>query len=134
MKVLFEALHTLFSTANTFKTAMGSQFYLYEADQENASFPYTVYSKPAGAPDWTFTEDLEDITIQISIFSENNSATEVLEAFEKCKSLFDDAALSVTGYADISMQRGLDRLIRDSENNVWQQIVDYEILLEKVRA
>ena len=134
MKVLFEALYALFSTDNTFKTAMGSQFYLHEADQENASYPYAVYSKPAGSPDWTFTEDQEDITIQISIFSEKNSATEALEAFEYCKSLFDDAALSVSGYSTILMQRGPDRLIRDPESNVWQVVVDYEILLEKARA
>jgi len=134
MKELFKAIKTLFSAANTFNTAMGGQLYLAHADQETASFPYCLYSKPVGVSEWTYTEDQEDILIQFSIFSKNNSAAEIEDAFDKLKTLFDDAVLSVTGYTSLFMHRESDRLIRDNENNVWQHDVDYNISLEKQRT
>ena len=134
MKVLFQAIYTLFSTENDFNTAMGGRLYLYHADQENATFPYCVYSKPVGVSNYTFVEDQEEILVQFSIFSNKNSANEIETAFEYLKSLFDDCTLTVSGWNFIFMHRAADRLIRDNGNNVWQHDVDYNILLEKSRT
>ena len=63
MKVVYQALYTLFSTANTFKTAMNGQFYPGFADQERARFPYSVYFLATNVSDWTFSEDIERLTL-----------------------------------------------------------------------
>ena len=131
MKSVFQALYTKFAADTNFKNAVNSQFYPSFADQERATFPYAVYWLITDSSDWTFTEDIEVLTVQISIFDDENSPNRVLTAFEYLKTLFDDAILSVTGYSFVRMHRHDMNMIRDEVMGTWHVSVDYEIEIRK---
>ena len=131
MKVVYQALYTLFNTANTFKTAVNGQFYPGFADQERATFPYAVYFLVTDVSDWTFSEDIERLSMQISIFDDSNSPTTILTAYEYMKSLFDDATLSVSGYTHVYMHRQQTTMIRDDQMGTWHSATEYEIEIRK---
>lgn len=131
MKVLFEALYTKFSGNTNFKNAVGSQFYPGMVDQENATYPYAAYYLISDFSNWTFTEDIEELTIQISVYSNKNSPSEILTIFEYQKALFDNAILSVTGYTFVKMHRQGMTLIRDEAMNTFHMSTDYDIELHK---
>lgn len=133
MKVVLEAITTLFETVNDLNTNTGGQLYFTEGDQDGAIFPYVTYQITSNVPDWTFEEDFEIFIIQFSIFSDKKSSIEVLNLFEDLKSLFDDAVLTVVGWTHLFTQRVSGEPVRNQINGVWQQVVDYEILIERER-
>jgi len=133
MKELFAAIFAKFNTVNDFKTAIGGRFYPYEAPQAPV-FPYAVYSLVSDDPDFDFSDDHEEINVQFSIYSEESSVSQILDLFHKLKALFDNAKLSVTGWSLIRCQRSQSRLDRDIDMKTWGYTVEYDILLEKVRA
>lgn len=133
MKVVFDAIYAKFNTTNSFKTAVSSQFDPHTARQGTAVFPYAVYSMITHIPDRDFSHIREEFTFQISVFSQKKSPIEALTIGGYCTSLFDDCALTVTGYSQLYMVRESERIFRDDENNVWQWIVDYELTIEKAR-
>jgi len=131
MKVLFQELYTKFSTSNSFKTAVNGQFYSGMADQENATYPYSVYYLITDDSDWTFSEDIETVALQISIFDNHNSPGTVLDAYEYLKSLFDDCILTVSGWDFVRMHRQQMTMLRDDTMGTWHLAVDYEIELQR---
>lgn len=134
MKTLLQALYTLFNADTNFKTAVGSQFYPGSADQESASYPYAVYYLITDTSDWTFAEDIEVFTVQISVFDNSNSPGTILDIYEYLKALFDDATLTISGYDLIRMHRENMQLIRDDQFGTWHLVVDYEIEVQRERT
>jgi len=129
MKPLVEAIYTLFTTApySDLYNAVGGRLYLGEALQSTA-YPYVVFKVVADNPEKYFGDTvIEDILIQFSLYSRNTSAVEVNDLFTYLKTLFDDCALTVTGYTHVSMARQDANLLRDAENNLWHYAVDYEV-------
>jgi len=108
--------------------------YLYKAPQE-APFPYCVYSIVTDDYDLDFVDEREDVSVQFNIFSENNSPSEAGTLLGYLKSMYDDTALTVSGYRHLFMVR--DFVI---PNNDFAEVVavhgysvQYTILLEKER-
>ena len=132
MTPLLTGIYTLFSALphNTFYNAIGGRLYHANAPQE-ATFPYCVVESVSHEYDWNFTDTFESVLIQFSIFTEERSASNIGVHWNKLATLFDDAAVSVSGYNEISMIRQQSRLLRDIENNIWQYVVEYECFLEK---
>jgi hypothetical protein len=130
MKPLFTAIYTFANAASDFKTAIGGRFYLSEAPQ-SATYPFAVYSLVSLMPDYIFSAEMVEPTIQISIFSNDTGADEVVTAWGYMTTLFDDAAISVTGYGTVEFRRDLANLIREPETNVWHYATDYELILSK---
>lgn len=133
MKELYEGIYSHFNTVNTLNTALSGNLYPHEAPQQT-DFPYGVYYKISGTPDFTFTEDFEDMQIQISVFSDDRSPVEINNLFGYLKALFDDAGITVTGYDVVRFQRMDDVLLRDEEMGTWAYHVTYEVTLEKLRG
>jgi len=90
-----------------------------------------VYWMISDESDWTVSEDIELVTVQISVFDDNNSPTTVLTTFEYLKTLFDDAVLAVSGYDFVRMHRQISNLIRDEGMGTWHLSADYEIEIRK---
>ena len=128
MKVLFQALYNKFNADTNFKNAVGGQFYPGDVDQERAVCPYAVYYMITGLADWTFSEDIETFTVQISVYDDSNSVTTIKDVETYLYALWDDAILSVSGYDFVRMHRQITQgPIRDQQMGVWALHVDYEI-------
>lgn len=135
MKALFQAIMTRFTAKtgtpavnNALHVALGGRLYNTEAPQDKP-MPYGVFSLVSDVAENTLTENLENCLVQFSLFSELSSVSEVADAFEALKTLFDDCTLSVTGYATIYMQRESAQLLR--QDGIWHYVIEYRVLLEK---
>jgi hypothetical protein len=134
MKVVFTSIYSRFNTGtNSLKTAVGGRMYPHEA-ADAATMPYVVYYLVDDLNEYTFSDDTERINVQFSIYSDSNSPGQALDLYENLKSLYDDAALTVTGYTVIRCQRGQMQLMRDEEMGTWHLFVDYEIEIERERS
>ena len=95
---------------------------------QDVVFPYGVFQLISDVPDWTFTEDFEDILVQFNLFSETSDPVEMCDLFELLKTAFDFLDLSIANYETVSMIRENAILTRD---DYWQYNVTYRILLGK---
>jgi hypothetical protein len=129
MKELFTALYTK-STGSTLSTALGGRLYNTIAPQ-GQPMPFCVFSMVSGVHDWTFTEDMEDVVIQFSLFESSQSPGTICDNYNKLIALYDNCALSVSSYTHILMHRQNQQLLRDEEDGVWHYVVEYRIIIEK---
>ncbi len=141
MKNFYTALQTKFNALtagahNSFWTAIGGRLYQGEAD-DDAEYPYSVFLHVVGAQEDTFKNDIDEVLIQFSIFSDNKSSVEVHDAMTALKALFDDVSLTVTGGTVVQFVRQQDGLQREDvttksgAQRVWHYHVDYRIVLER---
>lgn len=103
MKDFFAAIYTLGTSANDFNAAVGGRFYYGMAPQDCA-LPYAVFFGVSETPGDTFTEEIDEIAIQVNIYSDKQSASESMDIYKKCRSLFDSAAVQVGGL-DVLLER-----------------------------
>lgn len=103
MTNLITAIMTKVS-GSALSTAVGGRVYFDEAPQ-GCAFPYVVFFIVSGSPDPTFTDGIDDILIQFSIFSTSKSITEISGIYGNMKTLFDDCALTITGATHLWMER-----------------------------
>ena len=106
MNELFKSIysHFLAEPHNAFYNALSGRLFYGEAPQE-CTKPYAVYFGVAAVPDNTFTEEIDDISIQFNCYSGLSSAIEAGELLKKCRDLFDGTELTVTGNRDIQLFR-----------------------------
>ena len=137
MKNLYTGLMTYFNTSNNFNTAIGGRMFNTIAP-ENTPMPYCVFTHVVSTQADTFTEDMDEITLQFSIFSDSSSSTEVHDAMTYCKTLFDDCTFTVTSGVVVQFMRGVDGLIieeyetESGSQRVWHFHVDYSVIRRKV--
>lgn len=115
--------------ANTFKTAISSQFYLNTAPQ-GISKPYAVYSMITDTTDYNFTSTFDEALIQIDIIDDNQSS-DILDTADKCMTLFDDCLLTVAGYQVIKMERDFNWFIEDADEEIQRYTIQYSVNLRK---
>ncbi len=127
MQVLFQAIYSKFDGNAALKAAV-TGMYLTEAPQGTA-YPYIVYHKISGRPDYTFTEDMENTLIQFNIYDSNSSSATINDIFEKLKTCYDWCSLTVTDWDSIYMRRELDDLTR--ENDIWRYLVQYRLEIQQ---
>lgn len=127
MQVLFQAIYTKFSNDNDLSGAV-TDLYLDRAIQ-TAAYPYIVYHKISGVPDYTFSEDMENTLLQFNIYSDNSSSAIANDIFEKLKSCYDWCTLTITNWDSIYMKRELDELTRG--NDIWRYLVQYRLEIQQ---
>jgi hypothetical protein len=140
MKNFYTALKSHFDKTtdgahNTFYNAIGGRFYNSVAPS-GAVLPYCVYSHVASSPADTFTEGMDEILIQFSIFSANESAVEVHDAMTALKALFDDCIFTITSATLVSFKRGSEGLEPDEFDAAgtqkgWHYHVDYTAMIKR---
>lgn len=133
MKELAAAITTFFNVTNDLKTALDGQLYPLEAAQD-AVFPYGIYYFMPEDTDYNFTDESESVDVQFSVFSDSHSPTEIFTLEGYLKALFDNAALSVSGYRLIQFKRTGSRITKDSEMDTWSFIAEYNAIIEKTRS
>jgi len=127
MQVLFTGLWNKYNSNAALK-AVVSGMYLTEAPQGTA-YPYIVYHKISGVADYTYTEDMENVIIQFSIFDDHSSSTTINDIYTKLTALYDWCSLTVVGWNSIYMKRELDMLTRD--NDIWHYMCQYRLEIQK---
>ena len=136
MKALSTAIYSKASAATVFWTAIGARFYKGKAPA-GAVYPYVVYKMVYDNTANTFAENLEDCLFQFSIFSSDNSSSQVEDLFYALKAVYDECSLTVTGNTFLHMLRQQSTLFEDELPNpngtgwVWHYAVDYNIMIQK---
>jgi len=119
---LCTAFYTLFLTDNAFKTSINGQLFENDAG-DDAVYPYAVYSIVAAPKIKTFSDELTNTLIQLSLFSANMDSTEIKNIYYQQRELFNDCLLSITGSTHIWM----------NEENLLTDTFDEETTLEGTR-
>ncbi len=117
-------------TGSAFATAIGSRMYS-RFSSSLPVFPYAVVTLPDASADWNFSDTFEEIDVQFSIFSNSGSEVEITGLLNNLISLYDDCALTITGYTSVYLQRERIISLSDGENGVRQFTVIYNLLIEK---
>lgn len=134
MLALFEGINKKFDTSTIAGEVNGLW---YGLTQQGTPLPFVTYFLVSAMPDWATGQDCENATIQFSIWYGNDTAEgvdpleEICELYELLKTAFDEASLTVTGYACIRCSRETSRLLRDPDGG-WQYQADYRIQLQEV--
>jgi len=126
-------LELLKSLRDRIKTILGGkigQRVYFSRAPKHVDFPYVLIHLVVGTLDATFTENLETPTIQISLFSENNSVEEASELGEEIMESLDWGALTVPGFDSIWVKNTSFRLAKDA-GDVFHFWVDYDLRLQK---
>lgn len=92
------------TTGSALATAVGSRIYLDQAP-EKAAFPYVVFFIVSAVPDDTFSEDMDDVYMQFSLFSSSKGATEITGLYNNLTALFDDCTFTLTGGTLLRFER-----------------------------
>lgn len=83
-------------TGSDLSNYVGGRIALDQA-QQGWEFPYVVFQIVGGTDESTFSNLVEDILIQFSLFSTSQSATEITTMYGYLKSALDDKPLTITG-------------------------------------
>ena len=135
MKNLSTAIYNKIS-GSAFSTSIGGRLYKTRAPQ-NPTFPYVIYDIISDVPRDTFTERLEDVIIQFTIFSTSSGTTEIEDIFTNLKTLYDYCSLSITGNTHLTMERhGASLLSGELDEEAgkglyYQYNIDYYVLMKK---
>ena len=136
MKVMTEAIFDKFSTdtgASGLNATGGipSKLFFSEAT-EGTGFPYGTFDLISNTPGYVFSDGLniENFRVQFDLFDDDSSAIDVLEIFERVKTLYDEATLTVTGFNNFFFRRDVTRPPVRVEDT-WQITVDYIVQISQ---
>lgn len=121
---LIEAVH------NDFYLGIGGRLYYGQAPQECAK-PYAVFFGVSSVPDDTFSEMIDDISIQFNIYSNLFSYTEAGSIQKKCRALYDGVTLEVVGSRDIILRRSLSIPAWKENEDTWITSIEFENLIQE---
>ena len=111
--------------------------YLDEAPQ-GVEYPYIVFFVVSDVPADTFTESIEDILVQFSIFSASPGAIEITGIYNDMVALLDNCSLTITSDEHIFMVRqNLTTMVDDittpsGTERVKHWAVDYQIMVQRL--
>ena len=111
-------------SGSTLSSLLGGRVYSRYAP-ENTQFPFAVVDIPTITHDWTFTETIEDLDVYFNLFSKSASESEITGLENALYSLFDNCALTVTGYTHVFMQRDVSNAMHDPDQGIRQVSVIY---------
>lgn len=135
MKALTTAIYGLLA-GTTLNTAIGGRLYKIRAPQ-GVTAPYIVFFVINDVYNPTFTEDIEEVLIQFSIFSEASGTTEIEDIYDKLKLVYDNQTFAPTGNTVWIMQRQNATLtsgeadVEAGTGEYFQYDVDYEVVMSK---
>ena len=124
-------IYKFFTTNNTsaFYIALGGRLY-YDEMSESPLYPYCVFKMFDEIRDWTFDLDFEDIAVQFDYFDTTADGCDT--GLINLKSLFDYAALSITGWTTLKMERELIiPSYKIEPDDIWEGKARYSILIQK---
>ena len=127
MQVLFLGIWNKFNGNAALKAAV-TNMYFSEAIQ-TAVLPYIVYHKISGVPDYTFTEDMENVLIQFNIYDDHSSSTTINDIYTKLTDLYGWCVLTVSGWDSIYMKEEFGYL--ENVNDIWNYMIQFRLEIQK---
>lgn len=116
---------TKFNTSNTFNTGIAGRLYLVEAPQD-PTYPYAVTQEVSSVPSYTFDTEMQNILVQLTIYSKEILATEITSLTGYARDLFDWTSLSLTNWTSIYVRPDLITPLT-KEDGIWMQTIQYRI-------
>ena len=135
MKDLLAAIMTK-TSGSALSTDVGGRIFEGVAPEESA-FPYVVITIVTDYQVDTFKNKLEEVIVQFSLYSISQGLTEITTMFADLKTLFDDAALTITGSSQVIIYRENLTTMQDefttTQGTAWGRhwAVDYRIVTQK---
>jgi hypothetical protein len=136
LKALTTAIFGLMTSSTALYGKISDRLYKGHAP-DGATYPYVVFMLISDVPADTFTEKLDDVLIQFSLFSSASSSGEVEDIYTALKLLYDDCSLILTPTTLIWMKRENatlmmeDHTTPDGTVEVWHYAVDYNIIQQR---
>lgn len=136
MKALTTAIFGLMTPSTALYAIIGDRLFKGRAP-DGATYPYAIFMLISDVPADTFTEDLDDILIQFSLFSSASSSGEAEDMYAALKTLYDDCSLNISPTTLIWMKRENailmveDHTTPEGTQEVWAYHVDYNIIQQR---
>ena len=136
MNAFFTAILTKLS-GTTLETLAGGRVYLDQSPEGTQVFPYIVFFIVHSNQQDDFKNQLDNTLLQFSIFSASAGMAEITAIYDALKSVFDDAALSISGSTVVWMIRQNLMTMTEAvtsgsgESVVKHWAVDYSVLVQK---
>lgn len=126
------AFYNRFSITNDFNTGINGQLFENMAT-EDAVYPYAVYSISSGKPEYTFTEDLIDVKLSLSIYSDDMDSSVIKTLYRKASVWFDECALTITTSVLIWLRemdilsRVIDHITKSGVKKVREYLLQFDL-------
>jgi hypothetical protein len=134
MEKFFTDFYTAYGTTD-FASSLTGGLHFGRAPQDT-SYPFGVYFSTSVTPAFeeTFTADIEDLYLQINIYSDSSSPLEATQLLDDCIESFDGLKVTVTDTADAVMKRALIlppiRATYD-DRDLWQATAEFSIKYQR---
>jgi len=128
MTEIESAIWSKYNSDVALKAVLTGGFHNTEAPQ-NAQMPYGVFQIISAVPRLTFSEDQENVLVQIKLFSDKKSSSELNGMFSAIENTFKFKTLTLTDYTGILCTRL--GAIKSKFEDVWQYTISYLFLIEK---
>ena len=130
MDKILTGIYNLYNGNAALKAALPGKMWLEVAPQQTA-MTYATYNVVDGRPEYMLKgTSYEIVYIQFDIYAATNALR--LTAYNALIAVYDDARPAATGYTSILMERSLEQLVRDGEQDeIRRAVVDYEVRYSK---
>lgn len=130
---IFEAFYSRYAKDTPLPGVLTGLYYL-RAPQD-ADGAYAVFTLVSGRQEYDMSSRLEDMTIQVSIFTPDSEdaegptlATIIAEAF---MGWFDDCTLDIAAGTLVRIDRQAYNILPDPDSTGWMAIIDYRLLVQE---
>lgn len=96
---------------------------------QGTAYPFVCYWIVTDSQADTFGDWRDELLLQIDIFSNKGSASEIGTIAKAVAGVMDEATLTVSGYTNVFCQRGITRTLYEDDNNVWHKIIEYRVIM-----
>lgn len=131
---LFEAITNKYEASTLRAETNGMWAYIAAA---GAELPYLTLTLVTQSPEWTFSNDFENATVQMSLWYADTTdetvtpLSELSRLYNLLTALYDECTLTIAGYTLVRMNRENTVLLRDLDGG-WVYHVDYRVQLQEV--
>ena len=127
---LFDAIYKKFDSSVDFYNALSGRF-SYGRAKKNSEYPYAVYSSYATGDESTFSAEIDDVPIQMNIYSDDLSHSSCFELLKQCKELFRDTVLTVEDHENITLSKVFE-VPPIHDGDVWMAVIEFNCLLQAI--
>lgn len=130
MRNLPTQIYSLFTAGGDFKNALDGRL-SYAFAPQNTIYPYAVYSLLFAENMDTFSENLDGVSVQFNLFSEQSSASECYDLADKCCQMFDGKPINAN--KNILIRRIQTPPFRTDTDDMacWQAVIEFGIIYEE---
>ncbi len=130
MKELFQAIFSHYDSSTDFKNSLTGGF-SYGQGKHSCAYPYAVYSSYAATPEDTFSAEIDDVAIQINIYSKKAGPGECFDLLQLCKELFNKSVLPVSNHENVRLIKEMEQPPIISDGKIWMAVIEFNCMLQK---